>query len=106
MGREKKFHDMEESLANLIQQLGEGEPKVLADISKEEHNALSVALAYAEWLGSDLLKNYVNNFLKISPARKGKRATQLTAIGVANRSDYSEDEKFFTKIKRKLHIGE
>jgi len=97
---------MEESLANLIQQLGEGEPQVLADVTVREHNALVVALAYAEWLRSSLLKNYVMKYLKISPARGGKRAKQLTSIGVANRGSYSEDEKFFEKVKRKLHIGE
>lgn len=102
----RRYHDMEESLANLVQQLGEGEPQVLADISKEEHNALAVASAYADWLESSILRGYVAKFLKLSPARKGVRAKQLTAIGIANRSDYSEDDKFFSKIKRKLHIGE
>jgi len=102
----KQYHDMEQSLANLIQQLGEGNPQVLADISKEEHNALCVALAYADWLQSSLLVKYVMAFLKLSPARGGKRAKQLTAIGVANIRGFDEDEKFLAKVKRKLHLGE
>lgn len=102
----KHYIGMEESLANLIQQLGEGQPKVLADISKEEHNALSVALAYANWLGSEILENYVNDFLRLSPARKGKRAKQLTQIGIASRSGGDDDEKFFSRLKRRLGFSQ
>jgi len=101
----KHYIGMEESMANLIQQLGEGHPKVLADISTQEHNALSVALAYANWLGSEILNNYVNDFLRLSPARKGKRAKQLTQIGIASRSGVDDDEKIFGRIKRRLGIG-
>ena len=95
---------MSEAVANLIKQLGEGHPKVLADITREEHNAISVALAYAGWLGSDILVNYVNDFLRLSPARKGKRAKQLTQIGVASLSPQMEDDGYLAKAKRFLRL--
>jgi len=101
----RKFEVMEQALANLIGQLGEGYPKVLADITTQEHNALTVALAYADWLESELLQSYVINFLRISPARKGKRAKQLTQIGVASRSVSDTDDGIVAKIKRTLRIG-
>lgn len=103
----RRFHDMEESLANLVQQLGEVDKvRILASITNEEHNALAVVSAYAGWLNSNLLKNFVENYLLLSVSRKGLGRKQLTAIGIANRTEYSEDEKFFAKVKRKLHIGE
>jgi len=102
---QRKFEVMEQALANLIGQLGEGYPKVLADISTQEHNALSVALAYANWLESDLLKSYVIDFLRLSPARKGKRAKQLTQIGVASRGTTDSDDGITAKLKRMLRIG-
>ncbi len=100
----RQYEVMSQAVANLIKQLGEGHPKVLADITKEEHNALSVALAYAGWLDSELLRNYVNDFLRLSPARKGKRADQLTKIGVASLSPQIEEDGYTQKIKRWLRL--
>lgn len=105
--KRKDYQDIEASLANLIQQLGEGKPRVLANLKRTQHSAISVALAYSKWLGSKVLDTFCHTFLETSPAIDGKSRKQLTSIGVAFRGmDDLQDEKFFSKVKRKLHIGE
>lgn len=84
-----EFQTMDESIANLIQQLGEPDdpekrPRVLAKITEREHGALAVALAFNQWAKIDVLDVFVSSYLLLSRARGGEAAKQLTKIGIAS----------------------
>lgn len=78
------FSTMEESLAEVLKDMGEGMPRVLANISKEEHAALCVGYAFNTYIPNDVLETFLDEILTLSPARGGKRAQQLADIGVAS----------------------
>lgn len=84
MSRGTPFITMDEAIAKLIQQLGEGNPRVLSHLSPREHAAISVAIAFNEWADIDILEKMISSYLTLSPARQGKSRKQLTSIGIAS----------------------
>jgi hypothetical protein len=78
------FSTMEESLAEVLKDMGEGQPRVLADITKQEHAALCVGYAFENAFPNPVLKEFLDKILTLSPARGGRRAKQLADIGVAS----------------------
>jgi hypothetical protein len=85
------FATLDESFAYLVQELGEtGGPRVLSDITKEEHAALCVGFAFHQWAANPVLLEFLNKILELSPGRGGRRAKQLTDIGVAAMRGASE----------------
>lgn len=81
---QREFLTMDESIARLIQQLGEGEPRVLSHISEREHAALAVAIAFNVWAEIDILDRLIDSYLTLAPARNGRSRKQLTSIGIAS----------------------
>ena len=84
MSTARDFLTWDESIAQLIQQLGEGEPKVLSHLSEREHAAIAVAAAFNEWAEIDILDKLIAMYLTLSPARGGRSRKQLTSIGIAS----------------------
>lgn len=80
----REFVTMDEAIAQLIQQLGEGKPRVLSHLSPREHAAISVALAFNGWAKIKALDIYCNSYLELAPSRHGKSRKQLTSIGIAS----------------------
>ena len=75
---------MDESIANLVQQLGElKELLVLSHITPKEHSALAVAFAFNRWAKISVLNEFITKYLLLSPARGGTARKQLTKIGTA-----------------------
>lgn len=103
--RKPKYYTVDESLANLIFQLGEGDPEVLSHLTKEEMFACALVRACGKWMQNDVLTELVNQVLKLSPAVRGMARKQLTRIGVASLGEeQGEDEGVGYKIKRKLGL--
>lgn len=88
----REFLSMDESIAKLIQQLGEGKPKVLSHLTPAEHSALAVAMAFNVWAKIDILDQMIESYLTLSPARGGRSRKQLTQIGIASMGPPPSDE--------------
>ena len=102
MSDEIQFTTMGESVANLVQGLGEQDRlRVLAHITKREQGALAIAMAYNKWAKLDVLDELVNAYLLLSASVGGRARKQLTAIGTAAMGPPpSEDGGLFSRFKR------
>lgn len=102
----REFLTWDESIAQLIQQLGEGQPRVLAHLTPREHAAIAVAIAFNKWAEIDILDELIGMYLTLSPSRGGLSRKQLTSIGIASMgSPQNEGSGILGWFRRRVSRG-